>query len=713
MAVIVGSRLLGTILALICLNPSLGEYRTYNDVAVPSSTEFFSYTSGFISAPGSVNLSDLQFQSFTSYARQHPEIFDDFGHFGDRNVRIRQLVVTSRRNEEDEGDVPVLLGLGGPGPVIFDNAPSNQNDPSVSPTAMDAPIIGAENDEDTSTFVDMSGMFDLEITAGNNIDKTEEVEEIEEILDIIDDDYVAQEEIEEVLEYEQGLVDDVKLKGFPISPTSTPSTTPTGAGMDFHEHENSESLQNSEENDDNNGTGDSGLPSRSKSVELAFFAEPGECAQSREGCDWTDLGVGVTGSDGLPRWCCDEVSLALGLCAEAEYGKLIIKRSEFKGSYVAVHVPTNGVGIVGSQGVLFAEESGSHILAIANCGAGEDVYVSGKAIWKSKHGYLPGDRWGEFEFLSALTFLFALLLCWYGYQMHVHSDHSIPIQRWLLITLLAGFIEVLFKAGDYWIWNEDGVRFTVAMYIGICFGVMKRAISRVLILMVCLGWGVVRDTLGGKMRKIYIFLVSYCACAFLRDSFTAEALTDPDLTVSEEKEVIDVVKIFTFLTAFLDILVYLWIFDSLNNTIDHLETMSQNQKLKIMLRLRLILIISVLFAVFWSIFGIVNIFMESRILSLEDEWAVHGAWEINYLFVLLGVAILWRPNERAKDFAYAMEIPASGDLDDIEFDTDAGLPESDDWDDEGANNFSLDDENMGFDMGEYGNGLRIETAERA
>eukprot|EP00815_Leptocylindrus_aporus_P005813 CAMPEP_0116070328 /NCGR_PEP_ID=MMETSP0322-20121206/12952_1 /TAXON_ID=163516 /ORGANISM="Leptocylindrus danicus var. apora, Strain B651" /LENGTH=714 /DNA_ID=CAMNT_0003558131 /DNA_START=71 /DNA_END=2215 /DNA_ORIENTATION=- len=714
MAVIVRSSLLGTTLALLCLNPSLGEYRTYNDVAVPSSTEFFSYTSGFISAPGSVNLSDLQFQSFTSYARQHPEIYDDFGHFGGRNVRTRQLMVTSRRNEEDEGDVPVLLGLGGPGPVIFDNVPSNQEVPSVSPTAMDAPKIVANNDEETSTFVDMSGMFDFENSAGNGVDKTEEVEEIEEILETVDDDYEAQEEIEEVLEYDQGLLDDDKLQGFPTStPSITPTvagTTPTVAGMGFHDHENSESPQGSEENDDNNGTG---LPARSNSVELAFFAEPDECAQSRKGCDWTDLGVGVTGSDGLPRWCCDEVSLALGLCAEAEYGKLIIKRSLFKGSYVAVHVPTNGVGVVGSQGVLFAQESGSHILAIANCGAGEDVFVDGKAIWKSKHGYLPGDRWGEFEFLSALTFLFALLLCWYGYQMHVHSDHSIPIQRWLLITLLAGFIEVLFKAGDYWIWNEDGVRFTVAMYIGICFGVTKRAISRVLILMVCLGWGVVRDTLGGKMRKIYTFLFSYCVCAFLRDSFTAEALTDPDLTVSEEKEVVDVVKIFTFLTAFLDILVYLWIFDSLNNTIDHLETMSQHQKLKIMLRLRLILIISVLFAVFWSIFGIVNIFMESRILSLEDEWAVHGAWEINYLFVLLGVAILWRPNERAKDFAYAMEIPASGDLDDIEFDTDAGLPESDDWDDDNANNFSLDDENMGFDMGEYGNGLRVETAERA
>ena len=274
MAVIVRSSLLGTTLALLCLNPSLGEYRTYNDVAVPSSTEFFSYTSGFISAPGSVNLSDLQFQSFTSYARQHPEIYDDFGHFGDRNVRTRQLMVTSRRNEEDEGDVPVLLGLGGPGPVIFDNLPSNEKVPSVSPTSMDAPKIVANNDEDTSTFVDMSGMFDFENSAGNGVDKTEEVEEIEEILETVDDDYEAQEEIEEVLEYDQGLLDDDqgpldddKLQRFP---TSTPSTTPTLAAMDFHDHENSESPQGSEENDDNNGTG---LPARSNSVELALFAE--------------------------------------------------------------------------------------------------------------------------------------------------------------------------------------------------------------------------------------------------------------------------------------------------------------------------------------------------------------------------------------------------------------------------------------------------------
>jgi hypothetical protein len=32
--------------------------------------------------------------------------------------------------------------------------------------------------------------------------------------------------------------------------------------------------------------------------------------------------------------------------------------------------------------------------------------------------------------------------------------------------------------------------------------------------------------------------------------------------------------------------------------------------------------------------------------------------ELNYVIVLLGVAILWRPQENAKEYAYVMELPA-------------------------------------------------------
>ena len=260
----------------------------------------------------------------------------------------------------------------------------------------------------------------------------------------------------------------------------------------------------------------------------------------------------------------------------------------------------------------------------------------------------------------------------------------------------------------------------VVSFPGIIAGVMKRAVSRALILMVSLGWGVVRDTLGGKLRRITLFCILYAVSSGARDLFTTLAITDPDLNTQEEKEVINVIAICTFTTAALDVTVYLWILDSINATIEHLENMSQYQKLKIMLRLRLFLIMSILFAIVWSIFGLVNVYMDNRMLSLEQEWAVKGAWELNYLFVLFGVSILWRPNERAKEFAFAMELPASGDLNEVEFDTNAGLQQDDDdedcWGGNGhdfSNEFSLEDDADGFVMGEYGNGLRIEDGEHA
>ena len=178
------------------------------------------------------------------------------------------------------------------------------------------------------------------------------------------------------------------------------------------------------------------------------------------------MGVGAK-NEVESRWCCNEDAIDLGLCAKANSGKIIVAHKKFTGSYAMVRVPDKGVGKAGrSDGLMNTEISGHHVLIIANCGLGEDVIVRGESIWTSVHGYLPGDLWQEFEFISVLTFLYAIILCWYGYKMHVYSDYAIPIQKWLLVTLLTGFIEVLFKAGDYWIWNEDGIRFEPVMYVG-------------------------------------------------------------------------------------------------------------------------------------------------------------------------------------------------------------------------------------------------------
>lgn len=66
--------------------------------------------------------------------------------------------------------------------------------------------------------------------------------------------------------------------------------------------------------------------------------------------------------------------------------------------------------------------------------------------------------------------------------------------------------------------------------------------------------------------------------------------------------------------------------------------------------------------------------------------------ELNYLFVLTGVAILWRPQKNAKEYAYVMQLPSmkagTGDEDGDEGELEmsgvvpSAMDDSDDEDDE-------------------------------
>jgi len=306
---------------------------------------------------------------------------------------------------------------------------------------------------------------------------------------------------------------------------------------------------------------------------------------------------------------------------------------------------------------------------MANCNTeGRTVSVSGWYSWKSKGGYLPGDLFNALYYYIFLVLVYAVLLAWYGISMAVYKEATIPIQKWILVTLFMGLVEMLFKTADYLIWNSSGTRFWFAVYFGVILGIAKQALSRVLVLMVSLGWGVVRDTLGDQMNKIIFlgsfFFASSAACDIIAIISYVDMKT---ISTESEEELIGIVGILTIIIILVDVTFYMWILNALNGTMQYLENMSQHNKLRRYLRLRLILLLSILFVVIWGIFGLVDTFLDEGVLTQESEWAIRSAWELNYLLVLVSVAILWKPNPSAKDYAFVMELPSVGG--DVEFTT--------------------------------------------
>lgn len=398
------------------------------------------------------------------------------------------------------------------------------------------------------------------------------------------------------------------------------------------------------------------------SLDLAVFLMPDDCVDSdNTGCDLPKLGVGAEADDGSVLYCCNEDSIKEGVCTGSQFGRLIMNTEVFAGSHRLINVPDHGEWNhqLTKYGHFEETVSGKYGVVFANCNeAGRNVIIEGRTIWKSQHGYLPGDLFGLMYFYASFFLLYFAILLWYGIRMKMFEDAKIPIQTWIFGTICMGTLELFFRSGDLFVWNEDGSRFWIAYYIGVIVGVLKRGISRCLLVMVSLGWGVVRDELGPIMKKIHILGGLYIVISLVSEIMEQIMYTEiKRLTPNEEKELFDIVSILGFVIVVINLIFYFWIIDALGGTMEYLESMKQTRKLLRYLRLRMFLMFSILFGVMWSVFGIVDTY-DQGIVSNEAKWVLDASIETNYVFLLVVVAWLWRPQENAKEYAYVMELPS-------------------------------------------------------
>jgi phosphatidylglycerophosphatase A len=191
--------------------------------------------------------------------------------------------------------------------------------------------------------------------------------------------------------------------------------------------------------------------------------------------------------------------------------------------------------------------------------------------------------------------------------------------------------------------------------------------------MVSLGWGVVHDELGSEMRKIHLLGGLYIVISLVDEIMGEVAYNEIQrMSTKKEEELIDIVLVLGLVIVLINLIFYFWIIDSLSGTMEYLESMKQTRKLLRYLRLRMILMFSILFGVMWAVVSIVDTY-DQGIAQQEEKWVIDSLVEVIYLFVLVAVAWLWRPQENANKYAYVMELSAmSAGLDD---DDDEGVIE--------------------------------------
>jgi len=316
------------------------------------------------------------------------------------------------------------------------------------------------------------------------------------------------------------------------------------------------------------------------------------------------------------------------------------------------------------------KETQIHLIAVAVCDSrvGE-VTLSGSTVWMNPYGQLPAQLYGFLPFYGWMSVVYlAASLIWFVLNM-VYWNELLHVQNCISGVLIICLIEMVAWYFDYLNLNNTGVRQNSLFIFGMVTSVSRRTISRMLVVAVCMGYGVVKPTLGDEKTKIIIL-----GCVYWSFAFAFEVL----LHYSQTEEVSPILRsMLTPPVAMLDGYFWYWIFISLNNTLAQLKQKRQNAKLRLFKKFSCCLAVSLVVAFVVACFQLYYIGMKLYLRWWKFMWILEvGFWQVLYTVVLFCIMTWWRPSRHAAQYAYSQQI-ATEELDDADmFEDTLGKPDT-------------------------------------
>ena len=189
--------------------------------------------------------------------------------------------------------------------------------------------------------------------------------------------------------------------------------------------------------------------------------------------------------------------------------------------------------------------------------------IKGRTIWRNPEGYLPGKMAPLMTFFGFMSLAYlALGLVWFLRFVKFWKD-IIQLHYHISAVIALGMCEVAIWYFEYANFNSTGSRPVGVTLWAVSFTAVKKTVSRLLLLVVSMGYGVVRPTLGGITSKVLLLgLIYFVASEALGLVEHLRSIND----FSDKTKLILVLPV-----TFLDACFILWIFSSLSITLEKLQ----------------------------------------------------------------------------------------------------------------------------------------------
>lgn len=191
--------------------------------------------------------------------------------------------------------------------------------------------------------------------------------------------------------------------------------------------------------------------------------------------------------------------------------------------------------------------------------------------------------------------------------------------------------------------ERTGEPTNVALYMAEIISCSKRTLARMLVIVVSLGFGIVKPRLGPTMHKVMSVGGIFFLFAMLDSLFRLRSRRED----VDNKGVLAGVPL-----VFLDVAISYWILTNLKQTMRTLRVRRNLPKLTLFRHFANTLIFCVVASVAFMVWSLARHRFVACLTDWKELWLDEAFWHILFSFILLVIIVLWRPSNNAQRFAF-------------------------------------------------------------
>ncbi|XP_059973463.1 transmembrane protein 87B isoform X1 [Mesoplodon densirostris] len=266
------------------------------------------------------------------------------------------------------------------------------------------------------------------------------------------------------------------------------------------------------------------------------------------------------------------------------------------------------------------------------------------------HGYISASDWPLMIFYMVMCIVYILYgVLWLMWSACYWKD-ILRIQFWIAAVIFLGMLEKAVFYAEYQNINSTGLSTQSLLIFAELISAIKRTLARLLVIIVSLGYGIVKPRLGTVMHRVIGLGILYFIFAATEGVIRVIGANDSDL-----------VLLASLPLSLLDSGLCWWIFISLAQTMKTLRLRKNTVKFSLYRHFTNTLIFAIMASVVFMVWTTKTFRIAKCQSDWMERWVDDAFWSFLFSLILIVIMFLWRPSANNQRYAFMPLIDDSDD----------------------------------------------------